>query len=165
MPAPEAPEFEMGGGGLLSTVSDYLRFTNMILNGGTLNGTRVLQAATVEEMGRNSIGEVTVQPLISVNPLLTCDADFYPAMPCKWGLSFLINTEETPQGRPANSLAWAGLANSYYWIDPVNRVCGVWATQLFPFMAPPALDGFRNFETAVYESRGSFSGTPTVAAT
>ena len=151
VPAPEAPEFEMGGGGLVSTVHDYLRFANMILNGGELGGVRVLQEATVDEMGRNNIGDIAVQPLRTVNPMLTCDADFFPGMECKWGLTFLINTERTPQGRPANSLAWAGLANSYYWIDRANKVCGVWASQLFPFMTPPAIEGFRAFETAFYE--------------
>lgn len=150
MPAPEAAEFQMGGGGLLSTVHDYLRFQNMILNGGELGGVRVLDDSTVASMGRNSIGAINVQPLITVNPMLTCDAEFYPGMVCKWGLTFLINTETTPQGRPADSLAWAGLANSYYWIDRVNNVCGVWASQMFPFANTSALEGFRNFESAFY---------------
>jgi methyl acetate hydrolase len=70
----------------------------------------------------------------------------------KWGLSFLINTEETPQGRSAGSLCWAGLANSYYWIDPVKNVSGVLATQLFPFADVEALPLFQEFETAVYQS-------------
>ena len=150
LPKPAAPEFEMGGGGLLSTVHDYLRFANMILNGGSLNGVRVLAESTVAEMRRNAIGDIAVQPLKSANPVMTCDVDFYPDTTCKWGLSFLINTERSPQGRPANSLSWAGLANSYFWIDHVNRVCGVWATQVLPFMAPVAIEGFRNFESAFY---------------
>ena len=152
LPAPEAPEFEMGGGGLLSTVSDYLKFANMILGGGSLSTTRVLNEATVVEMSRNNIGDIDVAPLVTVNPMLTCDADFWPGMQQKWGLSFLINTEVSPQGRPAGSLAWAGLANSYYWIDPVNNVCGVWATQLFPFFDPAAIGAFRAFESATYAS-------------
>jgi methyl acetate hydrolase len=152
LPAPEAPEFEMGGGGLLSTVPDYQRFANAILNGGELDGVRVLAADTVAQMSRNAIGSVRVAPLTTVNPALTLDTDFYPGQPCTWGLSFLINEEATPQGRPAGSLAWAGLANTYHWIDPVNRVCGAWASQLFPFFHPTAIDGFRSFESAVYAS-------------
>jgi CubicO group peptidase (beta-lactamase class C family) len=155
MPAPEAPEFEMGGGGLVSTTADYLRFANMILNGGSLGGVRVLRADTVEQMSANAMGELTVQPLMSVNPMLTADADFFPGAPARWGLSFLINDEPTPEGRPAGSLAWAGLANSYHWIDRVNRVCGVWATQLFPFFAPTAIEGFRSFERATYAAIGA----------
>jgi methyl acetate hydrolase len=152
LPAPDAPEFEMGGGGLLSTVHDYLRFANAILKGGELDGVRVLAADTVATMAANAMGDVDVVPLVSVNPMLTLDADFFPGMRSKWGLTFLINTERSPQGRPAGSLAWAGLANSFYWIDTVNRVCGVWATQLLPFFHPTAIEGFRSFETAFYDS-------------
>ena len=64
------------------------------------------------------------------------------------------HTERSPQGRPAGSLAWAGLANSFYSIDPVNRLCGVWATQLLPFFHPTAIEGFRAFETAVHDALG-----------
>lgn len=149
-PPPEAPEFEMGGGGLHGTVGDYLRFTNMVLGGGELDGVRVLQADTVAEMSRNNIGDVSVAPLATANPALSADTDFYPGQRCTWGLTFLINEEPTPQGRPAGSLAWAGLANSYYWIDPVNRICGVWATQVLPFFHGPSIEGFRAFESAVY---------------
>jgi methyl acetate hydrolase len=152
MPAPEAPEFEMGGGGLVSTVRDYQRFMNMILQGGELDGVRVLNPATVGLMSHNAMGPLRVKPLLTVNPMLTEDVDFFDGVPASWGLSFIINEEPTKQGRPAGSLGWAGLANSYYWIDPVNRVCGVWATQLFPFFSPPAIAGFRAFERAVYDS-------------
>ena len=151
---PEAPEFEMGGGGLHSTVRDYLRFTNMILNGGVLDGIRILEEATVAEMSRNNIGPIEVNRLVSVSPTLSCDVDFFPGAAAKWGLSFLINTETTAQGRPAGSLAWAGLGNLYYWIDPVNRVCGMWAAQLFPFMTPPAVQGFASFERTFYDNFG-----------
>jgi methyl acetate hydrolase len=70
----------------------------------------------------------------------------------KWGFSFLINTEKTPQGRSAGSLAWAGLGNTYYWIDPVKRVTGVLFTQILPFFDPKAISLFRAYETAVYQS-------------
>ena len=89
--------------------------------------------------------------MTSIHPFSN-DASFYPGMPLKWGLSFLINTEDTPEGRSAGSLAWAGLANSYYWIDPVKNVTGVMATQLFPFADVEALALFQEFETAVYAS-------------
>lgn len=150
LPPPENPEFEMGGGGLLSTVGDYLRFSRMILNGGVLDGQRLLKDETVAEMGRSNIGDLSVEALISANPMFSADADFFPGQRSTWGLTFLINESESPQGRPAGSLAWAGLANSFYWIDKVNRICGVWATQLLPFFDPAAIAGFRAFETALY---------------
>jgi methyl acetate hydrolase len=148
---PQDPEFWMGGGGLYSTVGDYLRFTRMILRGGELDGNRVLGADTVAEMGRDHLGAPCVTTLKSVHPFSN-DANFYPDMTQKWGLSFLINTQDTAEGRSAGSLAWAGLANTYFWIDPVKNVSGVMATQLFPFADVEALALFREFETAVYRS-------------
>ena len=145
---PQDPEFEMGGGGLYSTASDYLRFTRMILNGGTLDGTRVLARETVAAMSADAIGDLVCRPLKTVAPPVSNDVDFIAGM--KWGLSFLINPEPLPTGRSAGSLAWAGLANSYFWIDPVRRVSGVYATQLLPFFDAMAVRLFQDFEAAVY---------------
>lgn len=149
---PQEPEFEMGGGGLCGTAPDYLRFTQMILNHGTLNGAQVLKPETVQMMSQNQMGDIDCQEMKTVVPLSTHDADFFPGMKQKWGLSFLINTEKTPQGRSAGSLAWAGLGNTYYWIDPVKRVTGVLFTQILPFFDPKTIALFRAFETAVYQS-------------
>jgi len=123
----------------------------MILRGGELDGHRVLAANTVAEMSRNHLGAVDVGPLVSVHPFSN-DGVFYPGTVVKWGLTFLINTEDTPEGRSAGSLAWAGLANSYYWIDPVKNVSGVLATQVFPFLDVEAYALFQEFESAVYAS-------------
>ena len=73
-------------------------------------------------------------------------------MACTWGLSFLINPERTPQGRSPGSLAWAGLANTFFWIDPRARVTGVYLTQILPFFDPQAIELFRDYETAVYQA-------------
>lgn len=147
---PQEPEFQMGGGGLYGTVGDYLRFTRSILNGGVLDGNRILAADTVETMSQNHIGAVDVVTLETAIPPFSNNANLFPGMQQKWGLTFLINTEETEQGRSAGSLAWAGLANSYYWIDPVNDVTGVWATQVVPFADDISLTNFGDFEQAVY---------------
>jgi CubicO group peptidase (beta-lactamase class C family) len=146
---PQAPEFEMGGGGLYSTVGDYLRFTRMILGGGSLDGVRVLAAETVARMSQNAMGELRCRPLKSASPALTNDVDFLDGM--QWGLSFLINPTALPTGRSAGSLAWAGLANSYYWIDPSRQVAGVYAAQLLPFMDADAVSLCTEFESAVYD--------------
>jgi methyl acetate hydrolase len=146
---PQAPEFEMGGGGLYSTVGDYLRFTRMILGRGALDGVRVLSEPTIALMSANAMGELRCRPLKSAAPDSTNDVDFLDGM--QWGLSFLINPEPLPTGRSPGSLAWAGLANSYYWIDPVKQVAGVYATQLLPFFDADAVALFGAFETAVYD--------------
>ncbi len=152
MALPDEVEFQMGGGGLYGTAADYLTFAQMIMQGGSYHGVRILQPETVAMMSRNQIGELNVTPLRSSMAALTCDAEFFPGVPCKWGLGFLINTLPTPEGRAANSLAWAGLANTYYWIDPVQRVCGVFLTQILPFFDERAVQSFRRFETAAYEA-------------
>jgi CubicO group peptidase (beta-lactamase class C family) len=144
----QEPEFEMGGGGLYSTVGDYLRFTRMIMNGGTLDGARVLARETVAAMSANAMGDLVCRPLKTAAPPFSADVDFVDGM--QWGLSFLINPKPMPTGRSAGSLAWAGLANSYYWIDPVRQVTGVYATQLLPFFDEKAVRLFQEFETAVY---------------
>ena len=144
----QAPEVFMGGGALYSTIGDYLRFTRMILAGGTLDGVRVLKPETVALMSQNAMGDVSCRPLKSQIPARSSDMDFVDGM--KWGLTFMINPQEFPGRRAAGSLSWGGLANSYYWIDPVNKVTGVWATQLLPFYDARAVAAFENFERAVY---------------
>ncbi len=150
---PQEPEFFMGGGGLYSTGPDYLKFLRMLLGGGQLGDARVLQAQTVDEMSRNHIGELTVGPMKTAVPGSSNDAEFFPGMVKKWGLGYMISTEEAPTGRGAGSLAWAGLANTYYWLDPARRVTGVLATQILPFADPGVLDVFARFERAIYDTR------------
>ncbi len=149
---PQEPEFQMGGGGLYSTAQDYIRFTQMILNRGTLNGIQVLKPETVQMMSQNQMGDIDCVEMKTILPERTNDANFFPGMKQKWGFSFLINTEETPQGRSAGSLAWAGLGNTYYWIDPTKGITGVLATQILPFFDVKAIPLFRAYETAVYQS-------------
>jgi CubicO group peptidase (beta-lactamase class C family) len=147
---PAEPEFDMGGGGLYGTVGDYLRFTRMILNRGALEGTRVLGAETVASMSANAMGAVSCEAMKTASPALSRDVDFLAGM--KWGLTFLINPEPLPTGRSAGSLAWAGLANSYFWIDPVRQLTGVYATQMLPFFDDRAVGLFQDFESAVYRA-------------
>jgi len=150
---PEDPEFLMGGGGLYSTVEDYLRFTRMLLGRGTLDGARVLAPETVDLMARNHLGALPATGWQSVNPIMTNDVDLTEDGPQGWGLSFLINAEPSPEGRSAGSLSWAGLANTYYWVDHQHATTGVFATQVLPFYDPAARRAFRAFEAAVQQER------------
>jgi CubicO group peptidase (beta-lactamase class C family) len=149
---PQEPEFHMGGGGLYGTVPDYMAFCRMILNGGTHHGTQVLQTSTVDLMAQNHIGAVEIGVLRTAMPPLSQDVEPLPGISKKWGLSFLINTQAVPGGRSANSLAWGGLANTYFWIDRTKRVCGVFASQLLPFYDDVAIDLLGKFETNVYQN-------------
>lgn len=146
----QAPEFCMGGGGLYGTASDYIKFTQMILNKGRGNGNQLLKPETVALMGQNNIGDLNMGKLATAIPWATNDVDLYPDIVKKWGLSFLINTAKTPEGRSPGSLAWAGLANTYFWIDPARNVAGVILMQLLPFADGKCLEAFAGFERGVY---------------
>jgi CubicO group peptidase (beta-lactamase class C family) len=152
------PEFHMGGGGLYGTAGDYIKFTQMILNKGRGNGNQVLKPETVATMCQNHIGALNMTKMISALPDFTNDVDLYPDMEKKWGLSFLINTAKTPEGRSAGSLAWAGLANTYFWIDPARDVVGVIQMQLLPFADGKALEAFGGFERGIYAGLDAGSG-------
>ena len=146
----QEPEFYMGGGGLYGTGPDYSKFERMLLGGGRLGGVQVLRPDTVQEMSRNQIGELTVGMLKSVQPGSSNDAEFFPGMVKKWGLAYMISTEVAPTGRSAGSLCWAGLGNTYFWIDPTRRVAGVILTQILPFADAAVLDMYDQFERAIY---------------
>jgi CubicO group peptidase (beta-lactamase class C family) len=149
---PENPEFLMGGGGLYGTAGDYLAFTQMIIGGGTYQGAQVLRRETVELMSQNHIGDLEIGKMVTAIPPLSNDVELFPGMSKKWGLSFLINTQTAPTGRSAGSLAWAGLANTYFWIDRTKRVSGVFLSQLLPFYDTTAIDLLGKFETEVYRA-------------
>jgi CubicO group peptidase (beta-lactamase class C family) len=144
------PEFHMGGGGLYGTAGDYLKFTQMILNKGSGNGHQLLKPETVATMAQNHIGELVVTRMTSWVAFATNDVDLFPGMIKKWGLSFLINTAKTPEGRSPGSLFWAGLANTYFWIDPARDVTGVILMQVLPFTDGKCLEAFAGFESGVY---------------
>ena len=143
---PARPELESGGGGLYSTAPDYLKFLAMLLR----QGDTVLRPETVAMMGKNQIGALDVGRLMTALPLLSNDAEFFPGMAKGWGYSFLLNNQAGHAGRAANSLAWAGLANCYYWIDPASQVAGLIMAQVLPFADPAVLTLLDAFEAQIY---------------
>ncbi len=151
---PQDPEFDLGGGGLYGTAGDYARFVRMVLNRGELDGVRVLDAETVDLMCQNAIGDLRVTPMKTVMPQFSNDAEFFPGLPKGWGVTWQVNLEPAPTGRSAGSLQWAGIANSYFWIDPVRGIGGVYMTQILPFADTKPLPLFEAFETEVYRALG-----------
>ena len=140
----------IGGGGLSSTAADYIRFTRMVLNGGELDGARVLSAASVAQMGQNHIGTVGVPALKTAQPERSEDFSFIADGRDKWGLGFLITTDAVPGKRSAGSLSWGGIDNTYYWLDPSRGVTGVILMQFLPFADKRALAVYDTFERGVY---------------
>jgi CubicO group peptidase (beta-lactamase class C family) len=149
---PFVPEFYAGGGGLYSTAPDYLTFVQMLLQDGSLNGTRILRPETVALMGRNQIGDIEAGVLKTTTPARSNDVDFFPGMPLRWGLGYMINMKPVPEGRSAGSLTWAGIFNTYYWIDPTRRVTGLIMTQVLPFADPTAVKVYGQFERGIYNA-------------
>jgi CubicO group peptidase (beta-lactamase class C family) len=141
-----------GGGGIYSTGPDYLTFLRMLMQGGSLEGVRILQSNTVALMGQNQIGELEVGVLRTTAPALSNDVDFFPGIKLKWGFGHMINMQPSPDGRSAGSLSWGGLFNTYYWIDSRRRIAAVFMTQVLPFADNRALRGYRQFERGIYAS-------------
>ena len=147
---PTPPSAFNGGGGLYSTAGDYVKFTQMILHHGKSSGGQILQAKTVDSMTRNQIGNLGAGKLKTQNPAESSDVDVHPGAIDKWGLGFLINETPYAGGRSAGSLAWAGLANTFYWIDPKRSLCAVLMVQFLPFVDKEAVGLLNDFEHAVY---------------
>ncbi len=153
-PSPE-PEHLSGGGGLFSTVEDYCRFLQMILGRGSLRGVEVLRSETVDQMTANHIGDLRVVALPTAMPELTNDAEFFPGVEKTWGLTFQINEAPLPTGRPAGGLMWAGIANTFFWIDMRNQVAGTYISQQLPFADPRSYQLYADIETATYKHLSS----------
>ena len=148
---PKPPQTFGGGGGLLSTTADYTKFMQMILGKGVgLNKARILSEKTVEQMSVNQIGDLTAGKMKSFDAQSSADVDMQPGFTEKWGLGFLINTTPYEGGRSAGSLAWAGIWNTFYWIDPKRKICAVIMMQFLPFVDKEAVGLLGDFERAVY---------------
>jgi len=140
----------IGGGGLASTASDYGRFVRALLNGGELDGARVLKAETVALMGQNHIGALGVPALKTALPR-SADFTFIADGRDKWGLGFLITADQVPGKRSPGSLSWGGINNTYFWIDPSRGIVGVILMQYLPFADAKALAVYDAFERGAYQ--------------
>jgi methyl acetate hydrolase len=146
----EEAEFHTGGAGLFSTAPDYVTFTRMLLAGGALDGVEVLKPETVKLMARNAIGDLNVPMVRSNNPALALEVETFPGQIKKWGLSFLINTEDIEGFRSAGSLTWGGVHNTYFWIDLKKRITAVALMQILPIGDPIVQETMIALERALY---------------
>jgi CubicO group peptidase (beta-lactamase class C family) len=144
-----------GGGGLSSTAGDYIRFERMILNGGALDGARIVSAKTVALMSQNQIGGVGVRAVKTAMPALSMDFTFVDDGRDKWGLGFQITARQVPGKRAPGSLSWGGINNTYFWIDAQRGVAGVVMMQFLPFADTKALAVYDTFERGVYRLAGA----------
>ena len=135
------PAWLSGGGGLTSTPSDYIRLAQMLLQEGELDGVRLLQAETVGNMRRNHLPEQLTP--ISLGTYLS------PGYGFGLGFAVLVDADLTPEPDNNGVFRWAGAANTFFWIDPVEELIGMVWTQVNPF-GLYSID--REFQTLVYDA-------------
>ena len=152
---PAKPEWDAGGHGSYGTIADYGRFVRAWVNGGELDGARILKEETVELALRDHLDgaplpkkmEPTIPEL--ANPVELLD------VPQGWGLGFHLYLVDLPGMRSAGSGDWSGLFNSYFWIDRKAGIGAVIATQLLPFFDDKMVETILGFEAAVYAELGA----------
>ena len=155
-PVPDTPKPPfLGDGGLYSTAHDYGLFIRMFLNGGQLDGVRILSEQSVKEMSNNQIGAVFVTLQPNAMPEIACQ---FPlgAGHDKFGLGFQIaaDTTDAKKYRRSGSLSWSGLFNTEFWIDPQSGIGGVLLMQFLPFYDGGAIRTLREFEATTYREFG-----------
>jgi CubicO group peptidase (beta-lactamase class C family) len=150
-------EWDAAGHGSYGTIADYGRFVRAWVNGGELDGTRILEEETVELALRDHLDGVplptALEPTVPelANPVALLD------VPQGWGLGFHVYQIDLPGMRSAGSGDWSGLFNSYYWIDRTAGIGAVIATQLLPFFDAKMVETMLGFEAAVYAELGGDS--------
>ena len=150
----EDPELAFGGEGAYAPAGDYMRFLRALLRGGELDGAQILKPETVALMFTDHLAGVPLPDVMrSAIPELTNEV---PSLPFRqgWGLGLHLLLEDVPGMRKAGSGDWAGLFNSYYWIDPVTGVTAAIFTQLLPFFDERMVETLLQFEQDIYAQLG-----------
>jgi CubicO group peptidase (beta-lactamase class C family) len=155
---PNAPRQDTpvrGDGGLFSTAADYAQFVRMLLNGGSLEGVKILSPQTVKQMGRNAIGALTIQTQPDAIPGRTRPFPIGAGLD-KFGLGFQITAADpkVARYRSPGSLAWGGIYNTHFWIDPKRQVGGIVLMQVLPFYDRACMRVVRGIEALVYRDLG-----------
>jgi CubicO group peptidase (beta-lactamase class C family) len=145
------PATVQGDGGLYGTPSDYGLLLRMLLNRGTLNGTRILSEKSAGAMLRSHTGNVVVKEQQSANQALSRN---FPvgAGRDKWGLGFQLAADRQPNRRSPGSGTWAGIFNTHFFIDPVKEIGVVVMMQTLPFYDEPSMKLYADVEEAVYKN-------------
>lgn len=139
-PMHENGRYFSGGAGMVSTLGDYFKFCQMMLNSGELDGVRVLKPETVKQMTRNQIGEL---------PL----AGGHLAMGYGVAVVTAVGKEQDKEPAAAGSFSWSGAFYTSFWVDPKTELVGIFMAQRFPPEGPPQNEVLgRDFKRLTYES-------------
>lgn len=147
---PAKPEFYGMGHALYSTAPDYMKFLRMYLNGGELDGAKILSQKAVDTYLQSQIGSVKIPIMKTAHPQMAADVDLFPGCPKSHSMGFVRTDEDVPGMRSAGSQTWAGLMNTHYWFDPASNVAGVLMTQSLPFAEPRFMQNYYAFEREAY---------------
>ena len=134
-PTRGAKSYFSGGSGMSGTAADYMKFMQMILNNGTLNGTRILSRKSIEAMSNNQISDLSIN-----------------ATETKFGLGFSVEVPQSSYHKlgSVGRLGWGGLYNTLFWIDPKEQIVAVLLTQIYPSTHQREL--YDKFENLVYQA-------------
>jgi len=149
LPLEDRGQAPRGGGGLYSSADDFCRFLRMFLNRGAVAGKQLLSEAACREMTRNQVGDRIAHVQTSALSERSNDFVFMNGTQ-KFGLGLAIETRDQPYGRPAGSGSWAGIYNTYFWIDFANEFAAAIFMQVQPFADNYCVETYRRFEQALY---------------
>jgi CubicO group peptidase (beta-lactamase class C family) len=151
---PPPPATFSGGGGLSSTAPDYAQFLRLMLGDGSLDGARLLGPGSMDALCTNQIGGLVAGKWRTGAPDLANDVDFSEGGTTGHSLGLLVSSEPSPTGRSAGCLSWAGIFNTYFWVDRARGIAGATFVQVRPFFDAASLCLRDDFATAVYRSFG-----------
>jgi len=160
------PEVNGGGEFIISTLADYSQILLTLLNGGLhpILNVRILKDETVKKyLFSDLISSICSPANVGLIPQsiaqMTNTGEMLPGVKKTWSAALLLNEEDTPTGRKAGSGAWAGLANTYYFVDPKSERLAVFTTSIIPFFDVESLYLFDELERAVYGHESKESAT------
>ena len=144
----ETVAFESGGGGLVSTMDDYARFSQMLVNQGELDGVRILKPDTIALMRTNVLRDGQ-----SLSSLGGNQGEVYEGIGMGLTVGTIEDPEAIPSTTPAGSFFWGGAASTWFWIDPVNELYFIGMVQIFDNNNPSgSLELRETSSEAVYEA-------------
>lgn len=144
-----------GDGGLFSSPEDYTTLLQCMLNYGVLGDVKLLEKSTILEMNENQIGDVSNENKGAFfNPGSCCNFEGLTTSTTKWGLAWLIDTEDKAYGRKAGTVLWGGAFNTFYYIDYKSGVSASIYSQHFPFNHEATTGLFDQFSEIIYNLSG-----------
>lgn len=147
---PEKSSFYSGGGNLISNLEDYSKFLRIFLNSGKGSQKQIISESSIASMLSSLNEELLMKKMLTQVPMLSNDVDFFPTSAKSWSPGFMVNHEDIKSGRPKNSSGWAGLFNSFFWIDPKNEIAALILMQMLPFSEEGCFTTLQEFEASIY---------------